>query len=92
MTRLKTIVLSGFAMADLTAGQASAQTTTFVDFPTDPFQQQDKIWGGWLSAPGALPTPFSTQITTRSQIFPGEDLHAITVTASLNSGNTYDFS
>lgn len=68
---------------------ATVISNSFLGFPPNPFTQQDKTWGGWTDVSGNLPAGFTTLITTRSNIVPGEDLHTFTLSAAFSPNTTY---
>ncbi len=98
MTRLK--LIAGIVFAALAAGQAKAGTITanFPNgFPTpNPFQQQDKSWSNFLDLGGtggiSTLSNFNTIVTTRSNIYPGQDLHTFTLLADFTANSTYEIS
>lgn len=99
MKMLKTTILVGVALAALAAGRAEADTitATFTGFPSpNPFDQQDKAWSNFTSITGtgltALPANFSTIVTTRPDIYPGNDLHTFSLGAAFAANSTYEIS
>lgn len=84
-------ILCGVFVFAVALGQASATliSDSFVGFPPDPFTQQDKTYGAWS---GALPAGFTTLISTRSGIVPGQDLHTVSFGATFLPNTTYTVS
>ena len=83
--------LCGAFVFVLSLGQARATdiSDAFLGWPPDPFVQQDKTWGDWTDVGGNIPTDFTTLISTRSGIIPGEDLHTFSLGASFLPNTTY---
>jgi PEP-CTERM motif len=87
---LKWALCGAFVFA-LSLGQARATniSDTFLGWPPDPFVQLDKTWGGWADVTGNLPADYTTLISTRSGIIPGQDLHTFSLSASFLPNTTY---
>ncbi len=72
-------------------GQASATDSSdaFLGWPSEPFVQQNKTWGGWADVGENLPSDFTTLVSTRSGIVLGQDLHTFSLSASFPPNTTY---
>src|ERR1700757_561226 len=83
--------LCGVFVFALALGKAGATVISdaFLGWPPDPFTQQDKTYGAWSDAGGNIPGGFTTLITTRSGIVPGQDLHTFSLSASFLPNTTY---
>ena len=64
-------------------------SSSFIGFPPDPFTQLDKTWGGWTDVNGNLPAGFTTLITTRPNIVPGQNLDTFSLGAAMLANTTY---
>ena len=87
---VKSVLCRVFVLA-IALSQASATTISniFIGFSPDPFTQGDKTYGGWT---GNLPGGFSTLISLRTGIVPGEDLHTASFSATFLPNTTYTVS
>ncbi len=87
------LLLCGVFVSVFALGQASADVSnTFLGFPPDPYTQVNKTWGGWMDVTGNLPSAFSTNIATRFNIIPGQDLHTFSLSAAFAANTTYTVS